>query len=621
MTTTTEPTPPEIHPVLAEVTARVTARSATTRAAYLERIRSAADRGPAAGPHRESLGCANLAHGVAACGPDKLTLTASPARNLAIVTAYNDMLSAHQPFETYPALIKQAARDAGGVAQVAGGVPAMCDGITQGRAGMELSLFSRDVIAMSTAVALSHDMFDAAVLLGVCDKIVPGLVMGALSFGHLPVLLAPAGPMTSGLPNKQKAAVRQRFAAGEIGREELLEAESQSYHGPGTCTFFGTANSNQLLMEIMGLHLPGSTFVNPGTPLRDALTAETARRALAAAGDPALAMGEIVDEKAVLNGIVALLATGGSTNHTMHLVAMAAAAGVEITWDDFSDLSAVVPLLARIYPNGSADVNHFRAAGGLQVLIRELRGAGLLHDDVRTVDGPGLARYTREPFLDDGELVWREGPAESLDKSVLRGVADPFAPDGGLRVLHGNLGRAVVKTSAVEPAHRYVEAPAVVVEDQDDLLAAYRAGELDGRDFVAVVRNQGPRANGMPELHKLTPVLGVLQDRGHQVAVVTDGRMSGASGKVPAALHVTPEAARGGPLGKVRDGDPIRLDTLTGTLSVLVDADELDAREPAVPDTPSGPTFGTGRELFTAFRAAVGPADRGATVAGVERDA
>ncbi|ALL77083.1 phosphogluconate dehydratase [Pseudonocardia sp. EC080610-09] len=613
MTPPSENRTPETHPVLDEVTRRVTARSATTRAAYLERIRSAA--GPAAGPTREGLGCANLAHGAAACGPDKLTLTATPARNLAIVTAYNDMLSAHQPFETYPALIKEAARDAGGVAQVAGGVPAMCDGITQGRAGMELSLFSRDVIAMSTAVALSHDMFDAAVLLGVCDKIVPGLVMGALSFGHLPVLLAPAGPMPSGLPNKEKARVRQAFAAGEIDRAELLEAESQSYHGPGTCTFFGTANSNQLLMEIMGLHLPGSTFVNPGTPLRDALTAETARRALAAAGDRSLAMGEIVDEKAVVNGIVALLATGGSTNHTMHLVAMAAAAGVQITWDDFSDLSSVVPLLARIYPNGEADVNHFRAAGGVQLLVRELVRAGLLHDDVATVDGPGLSRYTREPFLADGGLVWREGPEESPDKSVLRGVADPFAPDGGLRVLHGNLGRSVVKTSAVEPDHRVVEAPAVVVEDQDELLAAYHAGELDGRDFVAVVRYQGPRSNGMPELHKLTPALGVLQDRGQRVAVVTDGRMSGASGKVPAALHVTPEAARGGPLQKVRDGDPIRLDTLVGTLSLLVDADEFDAREPARRDEPSGPTFGTGRELFAAFRAVVGPADEGATVA------
>ena len=616
---------PEPHPVLAEVTDRVVARSAAGRAAYLERIRSAAAQGPA-GPSRGSLGCANLAHGAAACGPDKLTLTASPARNVAIVTAYNDMLSAHQPFETFPALIKQAARDAGGVAQVAGGVPAMCDGITQGRAGMELSLFSRDVIAMSTAVALSHDMFDAAVLLGVCDKIVPGLVMGALSFGHLPVLLAPAGPMSSGLPNAEKARVRRAHAAGEAGREELLEAESRSYHGPGTCTFFGTANSNQLLMEIMGLHLPGSSFVNPGTPLRDALTAETTRRALAAAGDPAAAMGEVVDEKAVLNGVVALLATGGSTNHTMHLVAMAAAAGVELTWDDFADLSAVVPLLARIYPNGTADVNHFQAAGGTSVLVRELLGAGLLHEDVHTVDGPGLSRYTREPFLDtsgDGSgseaaPVWREGPAESLDKSVLRGVADPFAPDGGLRVLHGNLGRGVVKTSAVEPDHRVVEAPAVVVDDQDELLAAYHAGRLDGRDLVAVVRYQGPRANGMPELHKLTPALGVLQDRGQQVAIVTDGRMSGASGAIPAALHVTPEAARGGPLEQVRDGDRIRLDTLQGTLSLLVDPDELAAREsdaPAGRTGAPGATVGTGRELFAAFRAAVGPADRGAAVA------
>ncbi len=603
-----------LHPVVDAVTRRVTARSATTRAAYLERIRAAAAAGPASGPGRADLGCANLAHAVAACGPDKLTLTASPARNIGIVTAYNDMLSAHQPFETYPGRIKAAARAAGGVAQVAGGVPAMCDGITQGRAGMELSLFSRDVIALSTAVALSHDMFDAAVLLGVCDKIVPGLVMGALSFGHLPVLLAPAGPMTSGLPNKEKARVRQAFAAGEADRAELLEAESASYHGPGTCTFFGTANSNQLLMEVMGLHLPGSSFVNPGTALRDALTDEVARRALDAAGDPDKAMGAVVDEKAVVNGIVALLATGGSTNHTMHLVAMAAAGGVQITWDDFSELSAVVPLLARIYPNGTADVNHFHAAGGMQLLIRELLEHGLAHDDVRTVDGPGLSRYTREPFLDGDTLVWREGTTESLDKSVLRSVADPFSPDGGLRVLHGNLGRSVVKTSAVEPDHRVVEAPAVVFDDQDDLLAAFAAGELDGRDLVAVVRYQGPRANGMPELHKLTPALGLLQDRGHQVAIVTDGRMSGASGKVPAALHVTPEAAQGGPLRNVRDGDPVRLDTLNGTLSLLVDADEFDAREPARPAGPSGPTTGTGRELFAAFRAAVGPADTGATV-------
>lgn len=596
-----------LHPVVDAVTRRVVARSATTRSAYLERIRAAAAAGPATGPGRADLGCANLAHAVAACGPDKLTLTASPARNIGIVTAYNDMLSAHQPFETYPARIKAAARAAGGVAQVAGGVPAMCDGITQGRAGMELSLFSRDVIAMSTAIALSHDMFDAAVLLGVCDKIVPGLVMGALSFGHLPVLLAPAGPMTSGMPNKDKARVRQAFAAGEADRAELLRAESASYHGPGTCTFFGTANYNQLLMEVMGLHLPGSSFVNPGTALRDALTDEVARRALDAAGDPDRAMGAVVDEKAVVNGIVALLATGGSTNHTMHLVAMAAAAGVQITWDDFSDLSAVVPLLARIYPNGSADVNHFHAAGGTALLVRELLDHGLAHDDVRTVDGPGLRRYTREPFLDTGSgsgsgigsdtgvLVWREGPTESLDKSVLRSVADPFSPDGGLRVLHGNLGRSVVKTSAVEPDHRVVEAPAVVFDDQDDLLAAFAAGELDGRDLVAVVRYQGPRANGMPELHKLTPALGLLQDRGHQVAIVTDGRMSGASGKVPAALHVTPEAAQGGPLRSVRDGDLVRLDTLNGTLSLLVDADEFDAREPARPTRPSGPTTGTRR--------------------------
>ncbi|MET0189785.1 MAG: phosphogluconate dehydratase [Pseudonocardia sediminis] len=603
-----------MHPIVAAVTDRIRTRSAARRSAYLQRIRAAGSTPDAAtvpsGPSRNDLGCANLAHGVAACGPDKLTLTASPARNVAIVTAYNDMLSAHQPFETYPARIKQAARAAGGVAQVAGGVPAMCDGITQGREGMELSLFSRDVIAMSTAVALSHDMFDGAVLLGVCDKIVPGLVMGALSFGHLPVVLAPAGPMTSGLPNKEKARIRQLFAEGKVGRDELLEAESKSYHGPGTCTFFGTANSNQLLMEVMGLHLPGASFVNPGTPLRDALTDEAARRALDPATTP---MGEVVDSRAVVNGVVALLATGGSTNHTMHLVAMAAAAGVELTWDDFSDLSAVVPQLTRIYPNGTADINHFQAAGGMSLLIRELLGAGMLHDDVDTVAGHGLHRYTEEPFLDgDGGLVWRDGPTESLDKTVLRGVADPFAPDGGLRLLDGNLGRAVVKTSAVEADHRVVVAPARVFDDQTELLDAFARDELDS-DMVAVVRYQGPRANGMPELHKLTPALGVLQDRGHRVAVVTDGRMSGASGKVPAALHVTPEAAQGGPLGKVRDGDMIRLDAETGTLSLLVDADEFDSRDVSIP--PVTETFGTGRELFAAFRDAVGPAERGASVA------
>ncbi len=610
-------TPDEMHPTVAAVTDRIRTRSAARRAAYLGRVRAAADPG---GPSRGDLGCANLAHGVAGCGPDKATLTASPARNVAIVSAYNDMLSAHQPFETFPARIKQAVREAGGVAQVAGGVPAMCDGITQGRDGMELSLFSRDVIALSTAVALSHDMFDGAVLLGVCDKIVPGLVIGALSFGHLPVVLAPAGPMTSGLPNTEKARVRQRFAEGRAGREELLEAESKSYHGPGTCTFFGTANSNQLLMEVMGLHLPGASFVHPGTPLREALTDEAARRALDPATPP---MGEVVDERAVVNGVVALLATGGSTNHTLHLVAMAAAAGVELTWDDFSELSAAVPLLTRIYPNGTADINHFQAAGGMSLLIRELLGAGLLHEDVQTVAGRGLHRYTREPFLasaNDGPrspgLEWREGPTESLDATVLRGVADPFAADGGLRVLEGNLGRAVVKTSAVGPDHRVVTAPARVFDDQGELLGAFSRGELDA-DMVAVVRHQGPHANGMPELHKLTPALGVLQDRGHRVAVVTDGRMSGASGKVPAALHVTPEAARGGPLGRVRDGDVIRLDTRAGTLAVLVEADEFDAREETPAPAPA--TFGTGRELFAAFRDAVGPAERGASIALVDR--
>ena len=597
------------HPVVADTTRRLIERSAETRAAYLKRVRAAAQQGPARG----SLGCANFAHGFAAGGADKDELKRAVKPNVAIVSSYNDMLSAHQPFADFPEQIKAAVRDAGGVAQFAGGVPAMCDGITQGRAGMELSLFSRDVIAMASAVALSHDMFDATLMLGVCDKIVPGLVIGALSFGHLPTLLVPAGPMTSGLSNALKSKVRQQYAVGEIGRDELLAAEAAAYHGPGTCTFYGTANSNQMLMELMGLHLPGASFVNPNTPLRTALTEAAGRRAveLTATGAEYTPIADVVDEKAVINGVVALLATGGSTNHTMHLVAMARAAGIDLRWEDFTQLSAVVPLVARIYPNGKADVNHFHAAGGTAFLVRELVGAGLLHRDVRTVAGPGLDAYMTEPTLIDGQLSWREGPTRSLDTEVLRPVDDPFDKDGGLRMLTGNLGRAVIKTSAVAPEHRLIEAPARVFGDQSEFQAAFEAGELDG-DLVAVVRYQGPKANGMPELHKLTPPLGVLQDRGHRVALLTDGRMSGASGKIPAAIHLTPEAADDGPIARLRDGDPVRLDADAGTIEVLVDAAEFAARPTAGP--PDREFAGTGRELFESFRRAVGPADAGASI-------
>ena len=606
-------TPIEMHPVVAEVTERLVARSAATRAAYVERNRAAAQAGPA----RTRLACANLAHGFAAAEPaDKEALRGTVKPNLAIVTSYNDMLSAHQPFETYPRQLKKAVIRAGGIAQVAGGVPAMCDGITQGRAGMQLSLHSRDVIAMSAAIGLSHDMFDAAMMLGVCDKIVPGLLIGALSFGHLPTVFVPAGPMESGLANKEKAAVRQRFAEGLATREELLEAEAASYHSAGTCTFYGTANSNQLLMEVLGLHLPGASFPNPGTPLRAALTDAAAARVTAIARGEAedAQVGDVVDERSLVNACVALLASGGSTNHTLHLVAIARAAGVDLTWDDLSQLSAVVPSLCRIYPNGSADVNHFQAAGGMAFLVRTLLDAGLLHEDVQTVAGPGLRRYTQEPrLLEDGSVTWVDGPTESLDPEVLRPATDPFAADGGLRVLDGPLGRAVIKTSAVAGEHRVVTAPAVVFEDQADLLAAFERHELDGRDLVAVVRHQGPAANGMPELHKLTPALGVLQDRGQKVAIVTDGRMSGASGKVPAAIHVTPEAALGGPLARIVDGDVVTVDADRGLLSIA-DPETVLAR-PAV-QRPEGAAdlAGTGRELFAMFRATVGPADAGASV-------
>ncbi|WP_186763176.1 phosphogluconate dehydratase [Lentzea tibetensis] len=603
----------DLHPVLTAVTNRIAARSAESRRVYLDRVAAATQDSTS----RSGFACSNLAHGFAGItGGDKAALRALRKPNVAIVSSYNDMLSAHQPFQDYPALIKDAVRAAGGVTQFAGGVPAMCDGITQGRDGMELSLFSRDVIAMSTAVALSHEMFDANLMLGVCDKIVPGMLIGALSFGHLPAILVPAGPMASGLSNKEKARVRQLYAEGRATREELLEAEAQSYHSPGTCTFYGTANSNQMVVEVMGLHLPGASFVPPGTTLRTALTEYAGTRAVQISRGPEhTPIAQIVDVKAVVNGVVALLATGGSTNHTMHLVAIASAAGIDLSWDDFSDLSSIVPLIARVYPNGGADINHFQAAGGVQFVVGTLLDAGLLHEDVHTVAGPGLDRYRQEPALIDGALVWRDGPGRSLDLDVLRPAHDPFAPDGGMRMLSGNLGRSVIKVSAVAEADRVVEAPARVFTTQEAFQDAFKAGELD-RDVVVVVRMQGPQANGMPELHKLTPPLGVLMDRGHKVALVTDGRMSGASGKIPAAIQLTPEAAVGGPLARVNDGDLVRLDANRGTLEVVVDAVEL-ANRPLVDFPATGREWvGTGRELFAALRRTVGPADRGATVFG-----
>ncbi|MBL8510132.1 MAG: phosphogluconate dehydratase [Betaproteobacteria bacterium] len=602
-----------LHPIVQQVTARIAARSEASRNAYLQRMAAARVSGAARG----RVSCTNLAHAYAAePAASKLTLREVRQPNIAIVSAYNDMLSAHQPLAAFPDIIKRAAREAGAVAQFAGGVPAMCDGVTQGQAGMELSLFSRDVIAMSTAIALSHGVFDAVLCLGVCDKIVPGLLIGALQFGHLPTIFVPAGPMTTGLSNDEKAQIRQRFAEGKLDRAALLEAESRAYHGPGTCTFYGTANSNQLLMEVMGLHLPGAAFVTPGTPLRTALTAAAAQRvaAISALGKPLgkhyTPLAEVVDARAIVNGMVGLLATGGSTNHTIHLIAIARAAGLSIDWDDFDALSAAVPLLARIYPNGSADVNHFHAAGGVAFIIRELLAAGLLHADVRTVAGDGLARYTEEPFLDSDNLTWRAAPQHSLDEAVLRPAQHPFSADGGLKALRGNLGRAVIKVSAVKPEHRRVEAPAIVFDDQDAVMAAFQRGELQ-RDFVAVVRFQGPRANGMPELHKLTPALSSLQDAGFHVALVTDGRMSGASGKVPAAIHVSPECLAGGPLAKVQDGDVIRLDAVAGTLEALVDEATWASRIPAQADlTANG--FGMGRELFATARAQALSAEEGA---------
>jgi len=598
----------DLNPTVEAVTDRIIARSRDARGRYLDKIARAAE----AGPKRAHLSCSNQAHAYAAMGEDKDPLVAEKSPNIGIVTAYNDMLSAHQPFETYPERIRAAARRAGATAQVAGGVPAMCDGVTQGQTGMELSLFSRDVIALASAVALSHDTFDAAIFLGVCDKIVPGLVIAAATFGHLPAVFVPAGPMVSGLPNDEKAKVRQQFAAGEVGREALMEAEMASYHGPGTCTFYGTANSNQMLMEFMGLHLPGASFVNPGTPLRDALTdAATARAAaITALGNDYRPAGRVLDERAFVNGIVGLMATGGSTNLVIHLPAMARAAGVILDIEDFNDLSSAVPQMAKIYPNGLADVNHFHAAGGLGYMIGELLEAGLLHPDTVTIAGDGLAHYAREPKLKDGALVWEDGAAESLNDRILRPASDPFQKTGGLKELRGNLGRSVMKVSAVAPEHRVVEAPVRVFHEQEDVKAAFRAGAFT-EDTVVVVRFQGPRANGMPELHGLTPTLSVLLSRGLKVALVTDGRMSGASGKVPAAIHVAPEAAAGGPIAKLRDGDRVRVDATTGTLEVLEPG--FDERAPAEVDL-SANAEGLGREMFAAFRERCGLASDGAGV-------
>ena len=589
---------------IATVTDRVIERSRRSRAAYLDLIARERDHGV----DRPRLGCANLAHGFAGTEEDRDTLKSGRAMNIGIVTAYNDMLSAHATYYRYPEQLKIWAREVGATAQVAGGVPAMCDGVTQGYAGMELSLFSRDTIALSTAIALSHGMFEGAVLLGICDKIVPGLLMGALRFGHLPMALIPGGPMASGLPNREKAKVREAFAEGRVGQGELLDAEIAAYHSKGTCTFYGTANSNQMMMEMMGLHIPGAAFVNPGTKLRQALTRAAIQRiaALGWKGEDYRPLGQCVDEKAIVNAAIGLLATGGSTNHLLHLPAIAAAAGIVIDWEDFDRLSRAVPLVARVYPNGSADVNQFEAAGGTPFVIRELLGEGLLHRDIRTIGGDDLGAYARKPELDGDRLEWRD-PGASGDEAILRGAATPFSSEGGFRILAGNLGRACIKVSAVERDRWTIEAPARVFDDQAQVQAAFKAGELD-RDVVVVVRFQGPRANGMPELHKLTPPLGVLQNRGFRVALVTDGRMSGASGKVPCAIHISPEALGGGPLSLVRDGDVIRLDAEAGVLTALVDADEWAARSPVPPPAAA---MGTGRELFALFRAHAGDAERG----------
>jgi phosphogluconate dehydratase len=597
-----------LNDTISRVTDRIIDRSAGLRGDYLKRMQAARFKGPA----RAHLSCSGQAHAYAGAGSDQVKMAHESAGNLGIVTTYNDMLSAHQPFERFPELIKQAVREAGGTAQVAGGVPAMCDGVTQGEPGMELSLFSRDVIALATGVAMSHNTFDAAVYLGVCDKIVPGLVIAAQTFGHIPTVFLPAGPMTSGLSNDEKSQVRQKFAAGEVGRAELMAAEMAAYHGPGTCTFYGTANTNQMLMEFMGLHLPGASFVTPNTGLRDALTCEGAKRALALSdlGNNYTPVYDVLDERAFVNGIVGLNSTGGSTNLLIHLVAMARAGGILLDWQDFSDISEVTPLVARIYPNGLADVNHFHAAGGLGYVIHELLDAGLLHPDTTTVAGKGLALYTQEPKFKDGKVVWEPGTTKSLNDKIVRPAADPFQPTGGLKRLTGSLGNAVMKVSAVKPEHHVVEAPARVFNDQEEVKAACKAGEIT-TDTVIVVRFQGPKANGMPELHSLTPLLKNLQAKGLNVALVTDGRMSGASGSVPAAIHVSPEALDGGAISKLKDGDLLRVDAVAGVLDILTPG-VLD-RAPASADL-GGNEFGLGRELFALFRQRVGSAETGASV-------
>lgn len=596
----------EMHPVIAKVTERIVQRSAVRRRAYLDLI----ERGREAGTNRDQLSCGNLAHAFAASGEDKPAIRTGRAMNIGIVTSYNDMLSAHQPYGRYPEQIKIAAREVGATAQVAGGVPAMCDGVTQGQSGMELSLFSRDTIALSTAVSLSHAMFEGVALLGICDKIVPGLLMGALRFGHLPTILIPAGPMPSGLANKEKVRIRQLYAEGKVGKDELLESESASYHGAGTCTFYGTANSNQMMMEVMGLHMPCASFVNPGTKLRSELTRAATHRLASIGwdGDDYRPLGHCVDEKAIVNAIIGLMATGGSTNHAIHLPAIARAAGISIDWTDFAEISDVVPLLARVYPNGSGDVNHFHAAGGMSYIIRELLDSGLLHRDIMTVARGDMTDYGKEPVLEDEALQWRDVPV-SRDENILRPVSNPFSADGGMKLLAGNLGRCVMKVSAVDPALWTIEAPAAIFHDQDDVLRAFKAGELE-RDVVVVVRFQGPKANGMPELHKLTPALGVLQDRGFKVALVTDGRMSGASGKVPAAIHLSPEALGGGAIGKLRDGDMVRVCAEHGVIEAMVDAGEWAARD--IPPAPP-PPYDTGRELFALFRHHSDLAEQGAS--------
>jgi phosphogluconate dehydratase len=595
-----------IHPAIASITERIVQRSQSTRKAYLAQMEEAY----LEGVHRSTLQCGNLAHGFAACNQhDKAALAADIIPNLGIITAYNDMLSAHQVYEDYPKAIKQYANAYGAVAQVAGAVPAMCDGVTQGQSGMELSLYSRDVIALSSAIGLSHNMFDAALYLGICDKIVPGLLMSALRFGHLPAVFMPGGPMPSGISNEEKSAIRQAFAEGKIGREELLKGESDSYHSPGTCTFYGTANSNQMLMEIMGLHLPGSSFVNPNTPLRDLLNKEAVRVAIENVKiGKSRSLANLFNEKTVVNGIIGLLATGGSTNHTIHLIAIARAAGIIINWDDMSDLSAIIPLITRMYPNGAADVNHFHAAGGMGFVIRTLLEQHLLHEDVQTIIGKGLSAYTQEPKIKDGALVWEEGASTSLNLNIIRPASDPFTLDGGIKLLKGNLGRAVIKTAAVAPEHRIVEAPAIVFHEQTDLIAAFKRGELD-QDFIAVVPFQGPKFNGMPELHSLTPTLTILQKKGYKVGLVTDGRMSGASGKVPAAIHLTPEAYDGGLISKIQTGDLLRLDSENGVIEVLNEASVVARAEVQKDNTQSG----FGRELFAKLRAGVSMSEEGAS--------